>query len=108
MWREAAAHSCRGGGASQLGACRGGRPVASARRAVDDAQQRTHWELAPRVKPGLKFFPPPRVHADLATAPTLTTTDQQRAAPLIKITLGERERFLDTQAGAPPDHDQPA
>jgi hypothetical protein len=28
-----------GGGASQLGACRGGRPLASARSAVDDAQQ---------------------------------------------------------------------
>src|SRR5918992_161222 len=37
MRREAAPHSCRGGGAPQLGACRRGRPVATARRAVDDA-----------------------------------------------------------------------
>jgi hypothetical protein len=37
VWGEAVPHSCRGGGAPQLGACRGGRPVASARGAVDDA-----------------------------------------------------------------------
>jgi hypothetical protein len=46
--RESAPHSCRGGGASQVGACRGRRPVASACCAVDDAQQRTDRELAPR------------------------------------------------------------
>ena len=27
---------------------------------------------------------------------------------MIEIALGERERFLDAQAGAPQDHDQPA
>jgi hypothetical protein len=38
VWREAAPHSCRGGGAPELGACCGGRPAASARCAVDDAK----------------------------------------------------------------------
>jgi hypothetical protein len=33
VWREAPSHSGRGGGAPQLGVRRGGRPVASARRA---------------------------------------------------------------------------
>src|SRR5918996_2383577 len=77
MWREAAPHSYRGGGASQLGACRGGRPVASARRAVDDAEERTDRQLAPQVEPRLEFFPSPRVHADLATAPALAAPDQE-------------------------------
>ena len=31
VWREAAPHSCRGGGAPQLCTCRGGRPVAPTR-----------------------------------------------------------------------------
>ena len=39
VWREAAPHSCRDGGAPQLGACCGGRPLASTRRAVDDADR---------------------------------------------------------------------
>jgi hypothetical protein len=35
--------------------------VASAGRAVDDAQQRADRELAPYVKPGLNVFPSPCV-----------------------------------------------
>jgi hypothetical protein len=71
--------------------------VASARRAVDDAQQRTDRELAAHVKPGLELFPAPRVHPDLAAAPSLAAPDQQRAATLIEVGLGERERFLNAQ-----------
>jgi hypothetical protein len=37
VWREPAPHSRRAGGAPQLGTCRSGRLVPSARRAVDDA-----------------------------------------------------------------------
>jgi hypothetical protein len=74
---EAASHSCSGGGAPQLGACRGGRPLASARSAVDDAQQWTDRKLASQVKPGLQFFPSPGFHADLATAPALSAPDQK-------------------------------
>jgi hypothetical protein len=76
MWREAAPDSCRGGRAPQLGACRGGRPMPSARRAVDHAEKRTDREGASYVKPGLKLLPSPCVHADLTTAPALATSDQ--------------------------------
>ena len=31
---------------------------------------------------------------------------EQRAAPLIEIDFGERQRFLDAQPGTPEDHDQ--
>jgi hypothetical protein len=77
MRREPAPHSRRGCGAPQLGACRGRRPVPTARGAVDDAQQRTNRELAPRVKPGLKLFPSPCVHADFAAAPALAAPNNQ-------------------------------
>jgi hypothetical protein len=36
----------------------------------------------------------------------LAPTHEQRAAPVIEIAFGERQRFLDTQPGAPKDHDQ--
>jgi hypothetical protein len=43
-----------------------------------------------------------------AAAPALAAPDQQRAAALIEIALGERDRFLDAQPGPPHDHDQSA
>jgi hypothetical protein len=82
--------------------------VASARRAVDHAEQRTDGELAPQVKPGPELFPAPCVHADLATAPALAAPDQERATALVEIAFGERERFLYAQPGSPHDHDQSA
>jgi hypothetical protein len=51
--------------------------MAAARRAVDDAQQRTDWELAAQVEPRQQLFPAPAVHADLATAPALAAPNQQ-------------------------------
>src|SRR5215204_5415400 len=80
----------------------------AARRAVDDAEQQTDRELGPQLEPGLQFFPSPRVHADLATAPALAAPDQERTAAWIEIALGERERLLDAQPGSPHDHDQTA
>src|SRR5829696_780552 len=74
---------------------RGRRPVASARRAVEDAQQWTDRKRAPQLAPGLQFFPAPGVHADLATAPALAAPNQQPAASVIEVSLGEREGFLD-------------
>jgi hypothetical protein len=38
-----------------------------------------------QVQPGLEFFPAPGVHADLAAAPALTASDQERAASLIEV-----------------------
>ena len=50
--------------------------------------------------------PIPTCHTDLAAAPALATTNEQRAAPVIEIRFGKRQRFLDAQPGAPEDHDQ--
>src|SRR5215218_6040355 len=61
--------------------------------AVDDAQQRTHRELAPYLKPSLELFPGPCVHTDLATPAALAAPNQQRAAALIEISFGECESF---------------
>src|SRR5688572_1248012 len=89
MWREPAPHSCRGGGAPQFGTRCSRRPVPSPRRAVDHAQQRTDRERAAHVKPRLELLPSPSVHADLATTATLPAPDQERAAALIEIALGQ-------------------
>jgi hypothetical protein len=82
--------------------------MAAARRAVDDAQQRTHREWAAQLEPRQELLPAPGVHADLATAPALASPNQQRAASVIEIALGKRKCFLDAQPGAPHDHDQAA
>jgi hypothetical protein len=47
-----------------------------------------------QLEPRLQFFPAPRVHTDLAAASALAATDSQRAAVVIQIRFGERERFL--------------
>ena len=54
----------------------------------------------------LQLIPAPGVHADLATAPALAAAHQERTAALIETGLGERECFLDAQAGTPRNHDQ--
>ena len=48
------------------------------------------------------------VHADLAAASALAAAHEQRAAALIEIGLGERERLVDAQPGPPQHHDQAA
>ena len=60
------------------------------------------------VEPGLEFLPGPVVHADLAAAPALAAANEDRAAARVEVGLGERERFVDPQAGAPEHDDQPA
>ena len=50
---ESAPHSCRHSNASKLGAGAARRPVTAARRAGDDAQQRTDRQLASQLEPGL-------------------------------------------------------
>jgi len=82
--------------------------VPAACRTVDDAQQRPDRQLEPHVEPGLQLSPAPGVHADLASAAALAAADEQRAAALVKISLGERERFLDAQPGSPQDYNQRA
>ena len=96
VWREAPAHAGRGRGAPELRVGGRGRPGPAACRAVDDAEQRADGEFEAALEPGLKFLPAPVVHADLAPAPALAAADQRRAATLVEIGLGERERFLDS------------
>ena len=82
----------------------GARPRSPAGRAVDDAEQRPDRQLGAGVQPRPQLLPAPVVHADLAAAAALAVADQQRSAPLVEIVLGERERLLDAQPGAP-QHD---
>jgi hypothetical protein len=44
-------------------------------------------------------------HADLAPAAVLTEAHQQRSTSLVEFEIGQRERLLDAQAGAPQDDD---
>src|ERR687896_1400707 len=82
--------------------------MASACRAVDDAEQRTDRQRPPRLKPWQELLPAPGVHADLAPAPALAAPDHERPAALLEICLGESERFLDAQPGTPHNHDEPS
>jgi len=41
-----------------------------------------------------------------STTSALAPTHEQRATPVIEIGFGERQRFLDAQAGSPEDQDQ--
>src|SRR3954471_8467236 len=81
MWREATPDACSGGGATQLGPSRGRRPVAPASRAVDDAQQRTDRELAPKLEPRQQLCPP---------QPSMPTS--RRRPPLPRRTSNEPRR----------------
>jgi hypothetical protein len=49
----------------------------------------------------LELGPAPGVHADFTAASALAATDQHRAAALIEIGLGQRERLVDPQPGTP-------
>ena len=106
--REAAPNPGRGGRAPQLRACRSGRPMAPARRAVDDAQQGTDGKLRAQLEPGAEFLPSSCVQADLTAAPTLAVPDQERAAPLVEIALGQSERLVDAQPCSPQQHGKAA
>jgi len=80
---EATPHTGSGGRPTQLGTRRGIGPVAAARWSVDDAEQRSDWELEPCLKPWRQLLPAPGVHSDLATAPALAVTHEQRSASRI-------------------------
>ena len=61
-------------------------------------------QLDADVQPLLQLLPGPAVHADLAAATALPAADEDRAAAGVEVSLGERERFVDAQPGAP-EHD---
>jgi hypothetical protein len=108
MWSEPSPDARCDGRASQLGSGAGTRPLATTRPAVEDTEQRADGKLDSSLEPWLEPAPATRVHADLAATSALAATHEQRAAPVIEIAFGERQRFLDTQPGAPKDHDQAA
>src|SRR3954469_23031848 len=88
VWREAAAHTRRGGGAPELRAGGRGCPGSAACRAGDDAEQRADGEFEAALEPGQELLPAPGVHADLASASALAAADEQRATSLVEIGLG--------------------
>src|SRR5215207_8094592 len=101
---EASPHAGLAGDAAQLGARGGRRPWASPRGAVDHAEQRSDGQLDARLEPRRELLPRPVVHPDLAAAAALAAPHEQRTAARVKVALGERERLVDAQPGAP-QHD---
>jgi hypothetical protein len=53
-------------------------------------------------------LPAPEVHADLAPAAALAVAHEHRAGAGLKVVLGQSERLIDAQPGAPEQHDQRA
>jgi hypothetical protein len=108
MRRGPATHTRCGGGPAQVRASGGARPHSAAGRTIDDAEQRTDGQLESPLQPRLQFLLSPRVHTHLAAASAFAATDEQRAAAVVEIGFGERERFLNAQPCAPQNDDQPA
>src|SRR5215218_7873298 len=92
------------GGAAKLAAHRGTRPRTPAGGSVDDAEQRPDRQLGACAQPRAQLLPAPLVHPDLAPTPALAVADDQRPAPRVEVVLGQGERLLDAQPGAP-EHD---
>jgi hypothetical protein len=90
---------------AELGADGCARPRAPAGGTIDDAQQRSDWQIDACGQPREQVFPAPLVHPDLAAAAALAAADQDRPAPVIEVVLGERTRLLDAQSGRPKHHD---
>src|SRR3954469_21361399 len=61
-------------------------------------------ERGPRREPGTQLLPAPLVPPELAPATALAVAHQHRSTPVVEVMLGQRERLLDAQPGAP-DHD---
>jgi hypothetical protein len=91
---EAAPNAGAGPSTTQVVAGRGVRPVPSARRAGDDAEQRADREPESCLEPRVQVLPAPCIHSDLAAVVLLSLPNEQRAAPRFEIGFGERERFL--------------
>ena len=93
--REASADASLDRGPAHIRSGGGAGPVTTTRRTVDDAEQRTDRKLNPALEPRMEFIPAPVVHADLAAASALAASDEQGAAAVIEVGLGEAEGFLD-------------
>src|SRR4051794_23605274 len=82
--------------------------VAQGRPPVAPLMTQNSGEVDAELQPRLELSPAPVVHADLSAPSARAAADEQRAASLMEVRLGERERFLDAQPGSPEDHDQAA
>jgi len=76
--------------------------------AIDDAEQRPDRQIDACGQPRAQVLPAPLVHPDLAAAAALPAADQDRSAPRVEVVVGERERLLDAQSGAPKHDDRRA
>src|SRR3954468_8534377 len=106
--REATAHPGPGRATAQRGACRRGVPCPAARAAVDHAEQRADRHLLARLEPWLELLEAPVVHADLTAAATFAAPHERGAAAPVQAGVGQLERLLEAQPGAPQRDDQPA
>jgi hypothetical protein len=75
---------------------------------VDHAQHCADWELATDLQPRVELFPRPAVHPDFTALAALSSADEHGAAVSVEVALLERERFADSQAGAPEQDDERA
>jgi hypothetical protein len=92
----------------QLLARRGGLPTAASRRSVDYTEHCADRELATELEPRIELLPRPPIHPDLTTLAALSAPDHDSAAGPVQIALLQRQRFADSQAGAPEENDQRA
>jgi hypothetical protein len=108
MRRETTANTGCLRGAMELTADPGGRARQTACATAQDAKQRTGGQSSPQLEPRLELCPSPAVDPDLATLLTLAVTHKHRAAVRITVSLADRERLIDPQAGAPQHDDHAA
>jgi hypothetical protein len=108
MRGEPAANAGLFGGPVELGADPGWCARTSACRASKDAEERADRQAGADLEPGLELVPCPAVHSDLATFASLAVPDEDRAAIMIQVGFGERERLTDSKTGAPEHDDQTA
>ena len=106
--RESPSHTCVSRPTMQHRARRRGAPRATARAAVDHAEQRADRHLFARSQPRLQLLEAPVVHADFATPAAFAAPHKQRATTPVKIELGQIKRLLDAQPRAPEHGDQTA
>jgi hypothetical protein len=103
---EPAPDSCLEREMAQLDACSA--RLTTPGRGSDRRSRRTAADRQrhPLSEPRLDRRPCPGVHAGVAAAVVLAVPDQNRAATLITVGLGQRERLVDPQPGAPQHDDQ--
>src|SRR5690242_9516777 len=95
MRREPAANAGLLGGAVQMRADTGWCAWPSACRAAQNAEQRADWQAGADLEPGLELLPGPAVHSNLASFASLPVANEDRAAIMVQVSFGERQRLAD-------------